>query len=317
MRNVCTHGVAMALAALTMAGASGQNYPARPIRLVTSEAGGGTDFESRLIAQGVSPALGQQIVVENRPSALTGETVANAAPDGYTLLLNGTGFWLAPLLQSTPAYDAAKDFAPITLVSTAPLALVVHASVPAKSVRELIALAKSKPGQLNYGSSAPGTPSHLAAEMLKSMAGVNIERIPYRGAGPAITALVAGQVELFFGGPDAVDPHIKAGRLRALAVTSPKRSPLVPGLPAVAEVLPGYDVQLTYGMFAPAATPAAIVSKLNQEIVAFLKKPETKERFLKSGAEAVGSSPEQLGALVKADLLKWGKLIKQIGVPKN
>src|SRR4051812_16130180 len=196
-------------------------YPSRPIRIVTSEIGGGLDFVARLVSQALTPNLGQQVIVDNRPSGVfTGSIVSKASPDGYTLLFNGSSFWMLPFLQRNVPYDPVKDFAPITLATSSPLMLVVHPALPVKSVKELIALAKAKPGELNYSSSSAGTPQHIAAELFKSMAGVNVVRVPYKGAGPAIVALVAGEVQMTFSSAGAAVPRIKSGRLRALAVAS-------------------------------------------------------------------------------------------------
>lgn len=293
---------------------SGQNYPSKPIRLVTSSAGGGTDFVSRLIASGISGSLGQQIIVENRSTVLTGGTVAQAAPDGYTLLLNGTSFWLAPLLQDKLPYDAVKDFAPISLLTTSPSLIVVHSSLPVKSVKELIALAKAKPGALDYGSSTVGAPTHLAAELFKSMAGVNLVRVSYKGNGPALNALIAGEVPLMFTAAGSATLHIKSGRLRALAVASAQPTPLAPGLPTVAATVPGYVAASTYGLLAPAGTPAAIINRLNAEVVKFINTPSVKERLFKTGVDAVGSSPQQFAATIESDLKVWGKVIKDAGI---
>jgi len=244
--------------------ATAENFPTRPVRIVTSEIGGGLDFVARLVAQGLTPNLGQQVIVDNRPSGVfTGSIVSKASPDGYTLLLNGSSFWLLPFLQSNVPYDPIKDFAPITLATRSPLLLVTHPALPVKSVKELIALAKAKPGELNYSSSSPGTPQHIAAELFKSMAGVNIVRIPYKGAGPAIVAVVAGEVQLTFSSAGAAAPHIKSGRLRALAVASAEPSALAPGLPTVASAgLPGFEAGSLWCFFAPAKTPASLISRL-------------------------------------------------------
>lgn len=308
---------AMVTAGLTLMGVnevSAQNYPNKPIRLVTASVGGGTDFVSRLIANGMSPSIGQQIIVENRSTALIGGSVAHAAPDGYTLLINGTSFWLAPLLQSKPTYDVPRDFAPISLLTTSPTLILVHSSLPARSVKELIALAKARPGQLNYGSSTLGAPTHLAGELFKSLAGVDIVRIPYSGNGPALNALVSGEVPLMFSNAGSATPHIESGRLRALAVASAKPSALAPGLPTVAATVPGYIVTSTYGLFAPAGTPAAIINRLNQEVVRFINTPNAKERLSQSGVEVVGSTAEHLATTVATDLRVWGKVIREVGI---
>ena len=287
-----------------------QNYPTRPIHLVTPEVGGGADLVARLIAQGIGGPLGQPVVVDNRPSGvIPGDTVAKAPPDGYTLLVTGSNHWLTPLMQANVPYDAVKDFAPITLVIRGPNVLVVHRSLPVKSVKELIALAKARPGVLNYGSSAVGTPSHLGAEMLKSMAGIDILRVSYRGTGPLINALITGEVQLMVSSAPAVMPHVKSGRLRALAVTSAEPSALAPGLPSVAATVPGYDAVSIIALFAPAKTPEPIINRLNQEVVRVIDRADVKERLFNAGGEVVGGSPTQLGSALKFDLLMWGKVM--------
>lgn len=267
------------LAAMASGVAVGQTYPNKPIRFVTSEPGGGTDFAARLIARDVAGGLGQNVIVENRASNLIGELVARAAPDGYTLAVAANVFWIGPVLQKA-LYDPVRDFAPITLISSAPGFLVLHPAVAASSVKELIALAKAKPGVLNYASGPSGAIPHLAAELFKSMAGVNIVRIPYKGSGPALNDLVGGQVQLMFAGAGGVVPHIKAGRLKALGVTSAQPSALYPELPTVsASGLPGYESVTSYGLFAPAKTPTAIIVRVNQEIARVLGGVELKISF--------------------------------------
>ena len=294
---------------------SAQTYPTKPVRIVTANVGGGTDFVSRLIAQGISGPLGQQVIVDNRASGvIPGDIVAKAAPDGYTLLVAGGILWIAPLLQKTP-YDPLKDFAPITLPVTAPAFLVVHPSLPVKSVRQLVALAKSRPGELNYGSTGTGSSTHLAAELFKSMAGVNIVRIPYKGGGPATVGLIGGEVQLMFATAGSVTPHVKSGKLRMLAVTSARPSALAPDLPTIAASgLPGYEADTTYAVLAPAGTPAAIVKQLNHEIVRALNRPDMREKFLNAGVDVVGSTPEQLTAAMSGEVSRLGKVIRDAGI---
>lgn len=296
--------------------ACAQNFPNKPIRIITSEIGGGADFVARIVAQGLSEAMGQQFVIDNRGGVATiaAQLVAKAPADGYTLLFYGSSMWILPFLQSTP-YDPVKDFAPITWVVSLPNIVVVHPSLPVKSIKELIALAKARPGELNYGSGTTGTPTHLAAELFKSMANVNIARIAYKGAGPALTAVLGGEVHLQFATPSISAPHIKSGRLRALAVTSAKPSALVPGLPTVAATVPGYESISINAMFAPAGTPAAIVNRLNQETVRFLKRPDTAERLLNAGVEVVANTPEEFAVAMKADMASIGKVIKDASIP--
>lgn len=298
--------------------ASGQNFPSKPIHVLTSEPGGGNDFGARLIAQGLSVSIGQQVVVDNRGAAggvIAAETVANAPPDGHTLLYYGSNIWLLPFLRSSVPYDPIKDFAPVTLAVRAPVILVVHPSVAAASVKELIAFAKANPGKLNYGAGATGSASQIATELFKAMAAVDITKISYKGQGPALNALIAGEVQVAFATPGSVTAHIKSGRLKALAVTTAQPSPLLPGLPTVAASgVPGYEAVSIVGMFAPAKTPAAVISQLNHEIVKVLSRPEIKERFFKSGVETVGSTPEEFGAKVKSEMARLGKLIRDTGM---
>ena len=295
--------------------ACGQSYPYKALRIVTSGVGGGSDFVARQIAQGISGPLGQPVIVENRGGGGigTGEIVAQASPDGYTLIVGSNSLWIAPLLQKLP-FDGVRDFAPITTTTEAPLVLVVNPSLPVASVKELIALAKAKPGALNYASGNTGASNHLAGEMFKSLAGINIVRIPYSSGTAEIADLISGQSQMTLGGPDQLMPHVKAGKLRALAVTSAQPSPLAPGLPPVALTLPGFEVVGTTGMFAPAKTPEAIIRRLNQEIARYLNRPETKERFLSSGLETAASSPEEFAALIKSDMARLGKVIKDAAI---
>ena len=309
--------VAIGIMVLSAGIVFGQNYPDKPIRVVTSAYGSGSDFVARLIAEELSTSLGKQLIVDNRggSAVILAGIVAKAPPDGYTLLVFGSTFWLTPLMRDNPAYDPVRDFSPITLVVNSPSILVVHASVPAISVKELVALARAKPGVLNYGSGSNGAPTHLSVELFKAMAGVDIVRIPYKGTGPAVNALIGGQVQLMITGPAAVAQHVKSGRLRALAVASAQPSVLTPGLPTVAASgVPGYESASTGGVFAPAGTPAKIVNQLNQEIVRIINRADVKARFLNAGLETVGNTPEQFAAMVKSDMAKWGKLIKDAGI---
>jgi tripartite-type tricarboxylate transporter receptor subunit TctC len=291
----------------------GQDFPNKPIRIVTSEPGGGGDIIARVLAQGMSPSLGQQVIVDNRSGALPGEIVAKAPADGYTLLLHGGSFYLAPFMQKL-SYEVQKDFAAVTQAIRSPNVIVVHPSVAANSTKELIALARAKPGQLNYGSGATGVPTHLSAELFKSMAGINIVRIPYKGTGPALTGLISGENQIMFATASAVAPHIKSGKVKALAVTSLEPSPLTPELPTAAATVPGYESESIIGVFAPIKTPPATIRRLNQEMVRVLHQPDVKERFFHAGTEAVGNSPEQFAAVIKAEISKWGKVIKDAGI---
>lgn len=297
--------------------ASGQNFPDKPIRLVTAGAGGGVDFSARLIAQGVSAGFGQQVIVDNRGGSpiIPAQVVTKAPPDGYTILFYSNGMWLLPLIQQNVPYDPVRDFAPITMATSSPNVLVVHPSLPSKSVKDLIAIAKARPGELNYGASPIGSTIHLAAELFNSKAGIKTVLVPYKGVSDALSALIAGEVQLMFPAAGSAMPHLKSGRLRALAVTSKQQSALMPGLPTMeAAGLPGFDVSVAYGILAPAGTPAAIVSRLNQAIVQALKPAETREKLLNAGLEAVGSSPEQLAASMKTEMVTLGKVIRDAGI---
>ena len=291
-----------------------QPFPNKPIRIITSEQGGGTDFATRLIAQGLADPLGQPVIIENRPSIINGEIVAKASPDGYTLVIGNSGLWIQPLMKNTP-YDPVRDLAPISMLARSPNVLTAHPELPAKSVKELIALAKAKPGALNYGSSGEGTSNHLGMELFKFMAGVNIVRVNYKGAGPALTALIGGEVQLYVASSGVVAPQLKSGKLRALAVTSAQPSALVPELPTVAASgLPGYELISIYAMFAPAKVPDAVIRRLNQEVVRVLGRPDVKDKFFNVGVETVGSTPDQLAISIKSEMARMGKVIKTAGI---
>ncbi len=295
---------------------SGQAYPDKPIRIVTSDSGGGSDIVARVIAQAVSAPLGQQVVVDNRGGGvIAGEIVSRAQPDGYTLIYYGSTLWILPLMRKSVPYDTVKDFAPITLAVSSPNILVVHPSVAAKSVKELIALAKARPGELNYASAAAGTIPHLAAELFKSMAGVDLVRVVYKGTGAALNDLLGGQVQVMFATAPSAAPHVKTGRLRALAMTTAHPSAAFPELPTIATAgLPGYEAVQVSGMFAPAKTPAAIINRLNQEIVRALNQANVKEKLSSTGVEVVGSSAEQFAAKIKSEIVRMGKVIREAGI---
>ena len=320
--NRAFHFAASGLAALlpllgTTAGA--QDYPAKTVRIVASEAAGGGDFVARLIAQGLTAAFGQQVVIENRGGGvIAGDLVAKSPPDGYTLLLYGNTLWLLPLMRSHMPYDPGRDFVPVSLAARAVNVLVVHPSLPVKSVKDLIALARARPGQLNNSSAAPGTTNHLAAELFKSMAKVNIVRVSYRGSASALTAVMSGEVQLMFASAAAVKPPIQSGRVRALAVTTLGRSPIYPELPTVAEAgLPGFEAVSVHGVFAPAKTPDAIVSRLHQEIARVLQRQDLRDRFASVGVEPIGGSPEVLAATIKAEIARMGKVIREAGIQEQ
>ncbi len=305
----------MALGAGAAFGQDKDVYPNKVIRIVTGGAGGVLDFSGRLIAQGLTASFRQQVIVDNRPSGtMPGEIVFKAPPDGYTLLLTGAILWTLPLLQNVP-FDPLKDFAPIALTVSTPNVLVVHPSLPAKSVKELISLARSRPGDLNYGVSGTGATNHLAGELFILMTGTDIVRIRYKSPGAAIIDLIAGRIQLMFGTAPTVISHIKTGKLRALGISSSRPSTLFPGLPTVAASgLPGYKVETINGIFAPAGTPSAIINRLNREIVRVLDTADVKEKLFSRGVEAVGSSPEQLAAAMKSEMAQTSKLIRDAGI---
>jgi tripartite-type tricarboxylate transporter receptor subunit TctC len=305
----------MLLPLLAAAGAaSGQGFPTKPVRFVTSQPGGLNDFTARVIAQPLAGTLGRPVIVDNR-GAIAIDIVARSAPDGHTVLCFANNFWLLPFLQEKAAFDPVRDFTPLTLAVTAPNVLAVHASVPAGSPRELIAVARARPGALNYGAGATGGTPHLAAELFKTMAGVNIVHVGYKGTGAALTALVGGEIQMMFAGPGSVEPHVKSGRLKALAVTSRVPSALAPGLPTLSESgLPGYEATAMIAFLAPAKTPPAIVTRLNQEMVKALKLPDTRERFFAAGTEVAASSPDELMRLMKSEMARWGPIIRQAGI---
>jgi tripartite-type tricarboxylate transporter receptor subunit TctC len=293
----------------------GQLQPNKPIRLVTSGVGGGTDFTARQAAIGMTAALGQPVIVENRGSSVVpGDTVAKALPDGHTLLVTSGGIlWVMPFFQKVP-YDAVKDFAPVSIVASFPSVLAVNASVPANNVKEFIAVGKAKPGALNYVMTADGGSAHLSAAMFSVMAGIKMTPVPYKNTGTAIIDLVTGQVQLFFSASGPVMPHVKAGKLKALGITSARKSALLPDLPTIAESLPGYDMEAVYCIFAPAKTPAAVIDQLNREIRRALSQPDVKDRFFAAGIEPRASTPAELGALRKADMARMARLIKDAGI---
>ena len=310
----------MLLAGLMIMGTgvvSGQDYPNKTIRIVTGGVGGSNDFLARIIAQGISGPLGQPVIIENRGTGLlSGETASKAPPDGYTLLVAGSSFWTGILFRKTP-YDPIMDFSPITIVAMEPDILVVHPALPVKSVKELIALARTRPGELNYSAASLSGSSYLAAELFKSMAGVNIVQVNYKGSAQELADLIAGQVHLSFQSGTKMKPHIKSGKLKALAVSSAQPSVLAPDLPTVAATVRGFESISVNAVFAPAKTPPAIINRLNQEIVRFIKTTETKERLFNAGTEIVGSSPEETAGKIKSEMVKLSKLIKDLGIKAN
>jgi tripartite-type tricarboxylate transporter receptor subunit TctC len=279
-------------------------------------AGGGTDFAARLIAPELTRALGQTVVVDNRAGEIVpAETVAKSAPDGYTILMNGSSLLFLPLMRENVPYDVVKSFAPITLAHQSPTVLAVHPQFSAKSVPELIAVAKARPGDLNFGSAGTGSSTHLAAQLFKSMAGINVVHIPFKGSSASLTALMGNHVQYMFCTPGSVAPLITSGRLRALAVTTLKPSALFPALPTVAASgLPGYEMVSTNGVLAPAGTPPSIINRLNREIVQIIQKKQSREAFFNAGNEVIGSTPEEFARTIKSELAKWGKIIKDAGI---
>ncbi len=296
-----------------------QDYPERPITLVVPyAAGGGNDVMARIVGEKMSKTLGQQIVIENRGGAggsIATRMVARATPDGYTLGLGGTGtLAVAPTLYPNAGYDPRKDFAPVGLIATSALVVLVHPSVPAKTLKELIALAKSKPGQINFASAGVGSGMHLGTELFELMADVKLTHVPYKGTGPALTDLLGGHVSLFFSSLPSAIPLIQAGKVRALAVTSLKRSAVLPDLPTVAESgVPGYEAVLHYGIVAPAGTPKLIIAKLNAALREAVASPEVHEKIAADGAEPLASTPEEYAADIDREETKWAAIVKRSG----
>jgi len=297
-----------------------QAYPAKPVRLmVPFPPGGSTDIVARIVAQKLGDRLGQQVVVENRGGAggtIGTEVLAKAPPDGYTLGVASTSTHaVAPSVYTKLGYDPVKDFAPISLVAVSPYLLVVHPDVQVKSLQEFVAYVKARPGKLNYASAGTGSTTHLAMEMLKSAAGLYIVHIPYNGNGPAGTAVIAGQVEALFGSLPAVLPHAKSGRVRPIAVGTPKRSPSLPDVPTVAESgFSGFDASLWLAIMAPAGTPPAVIDRLHKEIVAVIGSPDAADALAKAGAEPISSTPAELASMVKDGVGKYAKIVKQAGI---
>ncbi|HWI14435.1 MAG TPA: tripartite tricarboxylate transporter substrate binding protein [Burkholderiales bacterium] len=294
-------------------------YPTRPIRMIVPSApGSGPDIMARAIGQKLTEAYGQQVVIDDKPGAggiIGSEAAAKSAPDGYTLIMANAGSHAVNAsLYSRLPYDPVRDFAPITLVSSAPNILIVHPSLPVKSVKDLIALAKSKPGQLAFGSGGNGSTAHLSGEMFKTMAGIDIVHVPFKGSPSAVLAVISGQIAMAMPNIPPALPHVKTGKLKALAVTTAKRSAAVPELPTVAESgLPGYEATAWFGVLAPAGTPRDIIDKLNGVIVKSLRAPDMQQRLLADGAEAVGSTPDQFAALIRRDIAKWAVVVKSSG----
>ena len=308
--------IAAVLAAAPGAEAVAQNWPAKPLRMLTAELGGGSDLSARLIAAGLSGTIGQQVIVDNRVGGvIIAETAAKAAPDGYTLFTYSSTLWLIPFMRRQTPYDPVKDFAPVSLIGSSPMVLVTHPSVAATSMKELIALAKAKPGELNFASGPSGAIPHLAGELFKAMAGIDIVHIGYKGVGLAVTDVIGGRIQIMFPNASAALPQVKAGRLRAHAVSSAKPSALAPGLPTIAESgLPGYECVAMYAVFVPAKTPAALVNRLNREVVQVLNRPDIREKFLSASTEIVASSPQGLADTMKSEMARMGRVIKAANI---
>ena len=314
--------VVSALAVLGLAAAAlpvaAQTYPVRPIRIIVPFAAGGSSYIiARMIGQKFTESWGQPTIIDNRAgggSTIGTDLVAKASPDGYTLLLQTIAFAINASLQKKLPYDPMKDFAPVTQISALPLVLVVHPSLPVTTVKELVALAKARPGQISYASSGSGTSPHIAAEMLKSMAQIDVIHIPYKGNAPAMTDLLGGHVTVNVGLLPVVLPYVNAGKLRALAVTTAQRVAALPQLPTLQESgFPDYEINSWQGVFAPARTPADVVTKLNREIVRILASPDVRQRLMSEGAEPIGSAPGQFDAYVNAEIAKWAKVVKESG----
>jgi tripartite-type tricarboxylate transporter receptor subunit TctC len=305
--------------AVTAIATHAQPYPTRPIRFIAPYvAGGGVDFVARVVAAKLTEHIGQQVIVENRPGGGTNigsELVARAAPDGYTLLIGGVPNTVNTIFFRKLPYDVVKDFAPISQMTTAPNILAVHPSLPVRTVKALIALAKTRRGELTFASAGIGSSNHLSGELFRVMAGIDIIHVPYKGGGTAVTDLLAGQVSMYFGTTPSTVPHVRTGKLRALGVTTLKRTRAAPDIPTMAEAaLPGFDNAAWHGLMAPAATPAPIIDKLHNEVVRVLRLPEITDRMAAQGVDVIASTPAELAAFIKQDLVKYDKLVKSAGL---
>jgi tripartite-type tricarboxylate transporter receptor subunit TctC len=329
MRNKISQLPVAVLAALTSfmllclaVSAPAQTYPSRPVRIIIPlSSGGTTDVPGRIVAQRLSESLGQQFFVENRPGAggiIGADAVAKAKPDGYTLLLTATPHVITPGLYKSMPYNAVTDFAPVTRIASGPYVLVVHPSLGVNSIRELVALAKAQPGKIDFASSGNGSAQHLVGALFASMAGVNINHVPYKGSGPATADMISGIVKLGFPGTPIAIPHLKAGRLKALGVTTSRRSAQLPDVPTIAEAgVPGYEAIVWVGLLAPLATPREIINRLNAEIVKMLRQPEVEQLLQASGVDPTPTTPEEFGAYVKSEFDKWQKVVKESGATAN
>jgi tripartite-type tricarboxylate transporter receptor subunit TctC len=310
---------AVALAPAQAEAQPAQKFPEKPIRfIVPFPPGGGNDILARMLAPKIAESLGQPVVIDNRAGAggnIGTDLAAKSPPDGYTIVIASNQVTMNPALYSRLPFDIEKDFAPVALAASVPMVLVVHPSVAATSVRELIALAKASPGKLNHSTPGAGTPQHIAFEVFNHAAGINITHVPYKGTGPAVADLIAGQVQAAFGTMASIEQHVKAGKLRAIAVATPRRSVAMPNVPTLAESgLPGFDVSLWYSILAPAGTPAPILARLSAEIAKALAAPDVRERLTAQGFEISYLNPEQMNDLMKRDIARWGKSLREIGL---
>lgn len=294
--------------------ADAQGFPAKPLRILCATPGASGDFSARLVAQGLAANLGQQVIVDNRAGYASIEAVIKAAPDGYTLLVYGSTLWTVPLMESA-SWDAQRDLAPVALLNSTPSTVVVHPSLPVHNIKMLIAFARGRPGELNYGSAPPGSSQHLASELFNAMAGVRIVHVPYKSSGAAQIGLLGGEVHMMFPPVGSVLGHIKSGRVHLLAVASAQPSAVLPGVPTVAASgLPGYEFSTVVALFAPAATPDATITRLNQEVARVLSRADIRSRFINEGLEAAGGPPEQLASTVRIETARFAKLIKDAGL---
>ena len=318
LHRICLHLLALTMLAASI-GAGAQSFPAKPIRLIVPDATGGSpDTLGRLLAQKLSDSLGQQVIVDNRPGAagvLAADMAARSPPDGYTLLMTTTSIYaILPNLRKNLPYDPVKDFVPISRIATASNVMVVNVSLPAKSVAELVQLAKDKPGILNYASAGVGSPAHLAGEMLNLLAGIKLTHIPYKGASPGLLDVIAGNAQLIITSPIAAGAHMNGGRVRALATTGAERNPGLPDLPTIADAVPGYEISQSWGIAAPAGTPPDIVKRLNDEIVKAMNLPDVKDRVLKTGAVPVGDTSAAFEAFMAKERQRLGEVITKTGI---
>jgi tripartite-type tricarboxylate transporter receptor subunit TctC len=320
---VCMVCAGLGVLVLLTGGGAAQpsGFPSKPVTVIVPAPPGGTaDISMRIIAHKLNENLGQQIVVDNRPGAggiIASQLALKATPDGYTVLMNYTSHAINPSLYKKLPYDTAKDFTPVTLLGITPLVLVVHPSVPAKTVAEFIAYAKANPGKLNYGSAAIGGASHLGGELLKIRAGIDIVHVPYKGGAAAAADLMSGQIQMLMDSLLPLQPHIKAGKMRPLGVTSVKRTEISPDLPSIAETLPGFESSAWFGIVVPAATPRDVVNKLNAEFVKVLRTPETREKLTQQGFEKVGNTPDEYAAFLKSETAKWSEVVRIAGVKEQ